>query len=278
MEYDKGKWHWRRRQGWWWPITCAIISIIFFADENDAFLFGYQYQPSSIVQTISKNHHRYTRNFVKLRQMGNDYLSNLSPIDDGTDDDDDANPSTQSSSLSTTNVKNVFKRSLSGIESVARSTSSGIESVARTASSGIDTVARSTSSGIESVARTATSGIDTVARSTSSGIEIVARKTSSGIESVAKKGAKDFRMTTVYAGRAVKRGAKDSFKLAERSVSDTGKVAMNLVERGVSDTGKVAKWIDSQAKAGTEAVGASTKRTVLNFTGKSTYEVSCIVS
>ena len=253
MEYDKGKWHWRRRQGWWWPITCAITSIIFFADDNDAFLFGYQFQPP-----VSKNHHRCEHTFVKLRQMGNDYLSNLSPIDDGTnDDDDDENPSiNESSSLSTSNVKNVFKRSLSGIESVARSTSSGIESVARTA----------------------TSGIDTVARSTSSGIEIVARKTSSGIESVARKGAKDFRITTVYAGRAVKRGAKDSFKLAERSVSDTGRVAMNLAERGVSDTGKVAKWIDSQAKAGTEAVGASTKRTVLNFTGKSTYEVSCIVS
>jgi hypothetical protein len=249
MEYDKGKWHWR--QGWWWPMTsCAIISILFFADKNDAFLFSYQFQPP-----ISKKHHSCEHTFVKLRQMGNDYLSNLSPIDDGTDDDD-ANPSTESSSLSTSNVKNVFKRSLSGIESAARTATSGIESVARSA----------------------TSGIDTVARSTSSGIEIVARKTSSGIESVAKKGAKDFRITTVYAGRAVKRGAKDSFKLAERSVSDTGKVAMNLAERGVSDTGKVAKWIDSQAKAGTEAVGASTKRTVLNFTGKSTYEVSCIVS
>jgi hypothetical protein len=251
MEYDKGKWHWRRRQGWWWSITCAVTSIIFFADEYDAFLFSYQFQP-----LISKKHHRCEHTFVKLRQMGNDYLSNLSPIDDGNDDNANPTINIESSSLSTSNVKNVFKRSLSGIESAARTATSGIESVARTA----------------------TSGIDTVARSTSSGIEIVARKTSTGIESVAKKGAKDFRITTVYAGRAVKRGAKDSFKLAERSVSDTGKVAMNLAERGVSDTGKVAKWIDSQAKAGTEAVGASTKRTVLNFTGKSTYEVSNVVS
>lgn len=249
----------------------------------------------------------YERCSVKLRQMGNDYLNNLSAADDDSNDEDTSALQLQTSTNTTplNDLESVFKsattsvssevgKTTKGIKSMTRSVSSSIGSVTSKGANDIKTITRSVSSGIGSVTTKGTNEIKSITRSVSSGIgsvaklgtssltnevekrsseiQSVARTASSGLESVAKKGAKDFRITTFTAGRVVKRGTKDAINAAGRGVEGTGKLAIGLAERTVSDTGKVASWIDSQAKAGTEAVTSSTKRAVLNFTGKQSYE------
>lgn len=222
----------------------------------------------TITPLVSEN---YERGSVKLRQMGNDYLSNLSAADDNSEDEDTSTRQIISTTplnnvesvfkSATTSVSNKVGKTANGIKSITQSVSSGIGSVASKGTNDIKTITRSVSSGIGSVAKKGASSITNEVGKRTSDIQSVARTASSGFESVAKKGAKDFRITTLYAGRAVKKGTKDAMYAAGRGV-----------ERSVSDTGKVATWIDSQAKAGTEAVTSSTKRAVLNFTGKSSYE------
>ncbi|KAL7497820.1 hypothetical protein ACHAWT_007702 [Skeletonema menzelii] len=258
-----GKWHWRRR---------LVFTILISADVHYAFIHRCQHQqPLKRIQTKTPLVcEKYERGCVKLRQMGNDYLSNLSAKEDESKDEDTSTPQTRTTPLN--NVESMFKSATSsvsdevgktanGIKSITRSVSSGIGSVTSKGTNDIQTITRSVSSGIGSVAKKGASSITNEVEKRTSDIQSVARTASSGIESVAKKGAKDFRITTMFAGRAVKRGTKDVINVAGRGV-----------ERTVSDTGKVATWIDSQAKAGTEAVTSSTKRAVLNFTGKTSYE------
>ena len=252
-----------------------MFTILISADV-DAFVHRCQHQhlwyasvkPMHTITPLVREN--YERGSVKLRQMGNDYLSNLSAADDNSKDED-----TSKLQISTTplnNVESVFKsattrvsnkvgKTANDIKSITQSVTSGIGSVTSRGTNDIKTITRSVSSGIGSVAKKGASSITNEVGKRTSDIQSVARTASSGFESVAKKGAKDFRITTLYAGRAVKKGTKDAIYVAGKGV-----------ERSVSDTGKVATWIDSQAKAGTEAVTSSTKRAVLNFTGKSSYE------
>jgi hypothetical protein len=241
------KWHWRRR----W-MMCIAAPIFFSADVHYAFLHQCQQQPHRHIQIIA------VRGSVKLRQMGNDYLRNLSASDDNVSTDEDI-PTLQSSTSSPMN----------NVESVFKSATFSVSSEVERRTNDIKSITRSVSSGISSVAKMGTSSLTSEVERRTNDIQSVARNASSGFESVAKKGAKDFRITTLYAGRAVKRGTKDVIN----GVEETGMLAIGLAERTVSDSGKVAKWIDSQAKAGTEAVALNTKRAVLNFTGKLTYEI-----
>jgi hypothetical protein len=195
--------------------------------------------------TLDDNHHR-RHDYFKLRQMGNnDYLSSLSAnLDDAKDDDDDASTSLQIGASPINIVQSVFKSATSGMSSELEKRTNDINSITR-----------SFSSGIESVAKMGTSSLSSGVEKRTSDIQSVARTASSGFESVANKGAKDFRRTKLYAGRAVKRGTSD---------------VINLADSGLTGA---AKWINSQATAGTKVVTTNTKRAVLNFTGKSNYEV-----
>jgi hypothetical protein len=269
------KWHWRRR----W--MCIAASILFSADVHYAFLHRCQ-QPPPLRHALITPIQIVERGSVKLRQMENDYLSNLSASDDNSKDVD--TPALQSSTSSPMNsVESVFKSATSSVSSevekrtndiktITRSLSSGIGSVTTKGTNDIKTITRSVSSGIGSVAKMGASSLTSEVEKRTSDIQSAARNASTGLESVAKKGAKNVRITTLYAGRAVKKGTKDVINVAGRGVEETGMLAIGLAERTVSDTGKVAKWIDSQAKAGTEAVASNTKKAVLNFTGKSSYE------
>eukprot|EP00985_Skeletonema_marinoi_P002000 scaffold814_cov128-Skeletonema_marinoi.AAC.5 len=296
-----GKWHWRRR---------LTFTILLSVDVHHAFLHQCQHQQplrhasvKSILTITFPVGDNYERDSIKLRQMGNDYLSNLSATDDDSQDKDTSTIQISTTPLNsvesvlksaTTSVSSEVGKTANGIKSITRSVSSGIGSVTSKGTNDIKSITRSVSSGIGSVTAKGTNELKTITRSVSSGIgsvakmgassltsevekrtsdiQSVARTASSGLESVAKKGAKDFRITTLVAGRAVKKGTKDVINVAGRGVEETGNLAIGLAERTVSDTGKVATWIDSQAKAGTEAVTSSTKRAVLNFTGKSSYE------
>ena len=279
---NMGKWHWRRR----WMYIAA--SILISADVHRAFLHScHQQRPLRQQHDVSSITPIQIgeRGSAKLRQMGNDYLTNLTAGDDDSKDDNEDTYTLQSSSTSPiNNVESVFKSATSSvssevekrtndIRSITRSVSSGIGSVTTKGTNEIKTMTRSVKSGIGSAAKMGASSLNSELEKITSDIQSVARTAaSSGLESVAKKGAKDFRITTLYAGRAVKRGTQDVINVAGRGVEGTGMLAIDLAERTVSETGKVAKWIDSQAKAGTDAVTSNTKRAVLNFTGKNNYE------
>jgi len=266
-----------------------VFTILLSADVHHAFLHQCQHQQPlrhhasvkpilTITFPVGDN---YERDSVKLRQMGNDYLSNLSATDDDSKDEDTSSIQISTTPLNsvesvlksaTTSVSSEVGKTANGIKSITRSVSSGIGSVTSKGTNDIKSITRSVSSGIGSVAKMGASSLTSEVEKRTSDIQSVARTASSGLESVAKKGAKDFRITTLVAGRAVKKGTKDVINVAGRGVEETGNLAIGLAERTVSDTGKVATWIDSQAKAGTEAVTSNTKRAVLNFTGKSSYE------
>ena len=244
-----------------------MCSVLFLVDAQ-----GFLFQQFQRPITISNNASNYKNGCVKLRQMGNDYLNNLSDVDDESSDDDIPTLQTKNNNSLINNVGSVFKSATSSVSSEVEKRANDIKNISSSMSSGISNVTSKGTKKITTITRSVSSGIGSEVEKRTSDVQSVARTASSGLESVAKKGAKDFRVTTLYAGRAVKRGAKDVINVAERGVEETGMLAIGLAERTVSDSGKIAKWIDSQAKAGTDAVTSNTKRAVLNFTGKASYE------
>jgi hypothetical protein len=109
-----------------------------------------------------------------------------------------------------------------------------------------------------------TSGI---AKLASSGIVEVAENASSKISSVTEKGQGKLKATSLRAKEFATRGTHDAIELAEKGISDL----RSLTREGTTRASEVARWIDSQAKSGTEIVGSRTKSFVLSFTGKDEY-------
>ncbi|KAL7532875.1 hypothetical protein ACHAXR_004908 [Thalassiosira sp. AJA248-18] len=117
------------------------------------------------------------------------------------------------------------------------------------------------------------SGFASVAERGGSDIQSLATKAKDGAGWATKKGTRDIKRSTLQAQKVVKR--------------TTGSFAAVTTGQGLSDihffqevssfspklqAEEVAKWIDSQAKSGSEMVGSKAKTLVLNFTGKGEYQ------
>mmetsp|Transcript_22289 Transcript_22289/g.31856 ORF Transcript_22289/g.31856 Transcript_22289/m.31856 type:complete len:130 (+) Transcript_22289:278-667(+) len=99
------KWHWRRR---------LVFIILISADAHHAFLDRCQHKqplrhaPVKPVPTRTlPGSGNYDHDSVKLRQMGNDCLSNLSATDDDSNDEDTSALQLQTSSTNTTPLNDI---------------------------------------------------------------------------------------------------------------------------------------------------------------------------
>eukprot|EP00581_Thalassiosira_minuscula_P013930 CAMPEP_0183713062 /NCGR_PEP_ID=MMETSP0737-20130205/8048_1 /TAXON_ID=385413 /ORGANISM="Thalassiosira miniscula, Strain CCMP1093" /LENGTH=383 /DNA_ID=CAMNT_0025941811 /DNA_START=313 /DNA_END=1460 /DNA_ORIENTATION=+ len=196
-----------------------------------------------------------------------DYLNNLSANNEQDDE--------QIEELATPSTNGRSKSPMANVKSAFSSVSNEVEKQTSKLTSGFVSVAERGSSEIQSLASTA----------------------KSGAKGLARKGSRDFQRTTLGAQKAVKKttdGLANSMDtMGRRGLSD-----MHFFEDIKFDTPEIkfdidtnapkvkaeeiVRWIDSQAKSGTEMVGSaaksgtemvgSTAKTlVLNFTGKKEY-------
>lgn len=177
----------------------------------------------------------------------------------------------------TTSFSGVKEWGLSDFQTLADSTISGFSTVAEKGSSDLQSLADSTFSGLSSVTERGASDFQSFADSTFSGISSVAEKgssdfqsladnTLSGFTKVAEFGLGTWKDTTTRAKYAA-RSTRGAFGFAEKRIAEI----QSLTQDGTLKLGETAKWIDSQAKSGTEMVSSKAKSLVLDFTGKENY-------
>ena len=171
-----------------------MFTILLSVDVHHAFLHQCQHQQplrhasvKSILTITFPVGDNYERDSVKLRQMGNDYLSNLSATDDDSQDKD-----TSTIQISTTplnSVESVLKSATTSVSSEVGKTANGIKSITRSVSSGIGSVTSKGTNDIKSITRSVSSGIGSVTAKGTNELKTITRSVSSGIGSVAKMGA-----------------------------------------------------------------------------------------
>jgi hypothetical protein len=132
-----------------------------------------------------------------------------------------------------------------------------------------DNVASSASSEMGRRTSEITSGFVSVAERGGSDIQSLAADAMSSVEKVTKKGTRDVRRTTLLAQRALKKNT-NVLVATGRGFSDMHFFEVVSFAPKI-EAAEIVKWIDSQARSGTEMVGSKAKNLVLNFTGKREY-------
>ena len=183
--------------------------------------------------------HPYTeRGRIKLHQMGpgssGDYLSNLS----ANEEDDESESESHQSKFPLSNIKSAFS---------------------------------SVSNQVERKTSDITSGFASAAQRGSSDIQKISDTAKSSVEWAAKKGTKDMKKTTLRAQKAVK-NTTGGLANAGGHLSEMHFFQVDFSPYAPKiKAEEVTRWIDSQAKSGSEIVGSKTKTLILNFTGKNEY-------
>ena len=232
--------------------------------KGAAFIFSILFQvlechhafcPQSSKQLMAQPHyqlqHNIERGRIKLYQMGSDYLNNLS-----------AN--------SNNNKNNDNQQS----DDNGKDDERGRRNTSLIANAFISDVTKRTSD--------ITSGISNAAERGSTDIQSLTKSAITGVERVTKKGSRDIKRTTLGAQKVLKKstsGLLDATKTGKGSLTDMhffdvpssfGSIVNYNPPKINAD--EIVKWIDSQAKSGTEVVGSKAKTLVLNFTGKRQYQ------
>ena len=114
-----------------------------------------------------------------------------------------------------------------------------------------------------------TSGFVSVAERGGSDIQSLAVNAISSVDKVTKKGTRDVRRTTLLEQRAVKKNT-DVLVASGKGFSDMHFFEVVSFAPKIEAT-EIVKWIDSQARSGTDMVGSKAKTLVLNFTGRREY-------
>jgi hypothetical protein len=114
-----------------------------------------------------------------------------------------------------------------------------------------------------------TSSLASVAERGGSDIQSLAGNAISNVEKVTKKGTRDVRRTTLLAQRAVKKNT-DGLVATGRGISEMHFFEVVSFAPKIEAT-EIVKWIDSQARSGTDMVGSKARTLVLKFTGKREY-------
>lgn len=186
---------------------------------------------------------------IKLHQMGpgssGDYLNKIS-----ANNEQDERERDEAHSISTD--ENLRKSPMANVQSAFNSAASNVSNEVGKRTSEIS------------------SGFASVAERGSSDFQSFANSAVTNVGKVTKKGTRDVKRTTLRAQKVMKRST-DGLVATSRGLSD-----IHFFEV-VSFTPKIqaeeiVKWIDSQAKSGTEMVGSKAKTLVLNFTGRNEYE------
>eukprot|EP00571_Detonula_confervacea_P014525 CAMPEP_0172308270 /NCGR_PEP_ID=MMETSP1058-20130122/8922_1 /TAXON_ID=83371 /ORGANISM="Detonula confervacea, Strain CCMP 353" /LENGTH=362 /DNA_ID=CAMNT_0013020649 /DNA_START=276 /DNA_END=1364 /DNA_ORIENTATION=+ len=115
-----------------------------------------------------------------------------------------------------------------------------------------------------------TSGFTSVAERGSSDFQSLASSAVTSVEKVTKKGTRDVKRTTLRAQKVMKRST-DGLVATSRGLSDIHFFEVVSFSPKIQAE-EIVKWIDSQAKSGTQMVGSTAKTLVLNFTGKNDYQ------
>ena len=229
--------------------------------KGAAFIFSILYQlldcnhafcPHPSKQLIAhQQKHNIERGRIKLYQMGSDYLNNLS-----------AN--------SNNNKNNDNQQS----DDNGKDDERGRRNTSLIANAFLNDVTKRTSD--------ITSGISNAAERGSTDIQSLTKSAITGVERVTKKGSRDIKRTTLGAQKVLKKstsGLLDATKTGKGSLTDMhffdvpssfGSIVNYNPPKINAD--EIVKWIDSQAKSGTEVVGSKAKALVLNFTGKRQYQ------
>jgi hypothetical protein len=180
-----------------------------------------------------------------------DYLSNLS-VDINVRDESGANDDESADAATKTDMR-----------------ASGGRSSIENAQSAFNNVASSVTSAMGRRTSEITSGFASVAERGGSDIQSLTVNAISNVEKATKKGTRDVRRTTLLAQRAVK---KNSIGLVAtgRGISDMHFFEVVSFAPKIEAT-EIVKWIESQARSGTDMVGSKARTLVLNFTGKREY-------
>jgi len=138
---------------------------------------------------------------------------------------------------------------------------------------------------INNAASNVSNGISSGFARGSSDIQSFATTAQSGVRQTVKKGTNDIKRTTLRAQKTIKQtttgfattttGFVDGFATtAGKGLRDINFFDPNfeMVNFTPISANEIAKWIDSQAKSGSEMVGSKAKMLVLNFTKKDKYE------
>ena len=196
-------------------------------------------------------HHTKTnrRERIKLYQLGNDYLNSISANNEEEDDDNEEQDKKS--------IANRFLNAASNVSSdVGRRTSditTSISSVAERGTSDIQSLAKGAIYGVEKVTKRGTRDI---------------KRTSIKAQQVVKKSTSSLSLPTVGSGNGL---ADLHFFDIPSFGSNNFSPIVNLIPPKI-ESEEIVKWIDSQAKSGTEIVSSKAKTLVLNFTGKRSYE------
>lgn len=228
---------------------------------------------------------------IKLHQTGpgSDYLSNLSVNNEEDNSEKEAIDELAASSerksknyvqSALSSVSNEVDKRTSGITSGFASVSSEVGKRTSGITSGFTNVTKRGSSGIQSMTNSAISGVGKVTKKGGSDIQSLTNSAISGVGKVTKKGTRDIKRTTLGAQKLVKKGT-DGLMATGKGLTDMHFFEFESPVKSFSPIVKfspkiqaeeIAKWIDSQAKSGTEIVGSKSKKLVLNFTGKREYQ------
>ena len=220
----------------------SIITILLSnSDCNCNHAFEFHPCPSTfhIHQNTKTNRER-----IKLYQLGNDYLNSISANNEEDEDSEERDE------------KSIANRFLNAASDVGRRTSN------------------------------ITSGISSVAEKGTSDIQSLAKGAIYGVEKVTKRGTRDIKRTTIKAQQVVKKSTSSlslptvgsGNGLADLHFFDIPSFGSNNFSPIVNltppkiESEEIVKWIDSQAKSGTEIVSSKAKTLVLNFTGKRSYQ------
>jgi len=224
-------------------VIAIIISILLNSDCCDAFIYW------SCPSTYIHHHTKTNRERIKLYQLGNDYLNSISANNEQDDDSEEQDE------------KSIANRFISVASNVSND------------------VGRRTSD--------ITSGISSVAEKGTSDIQSLAKGAIYGVEKVTKRGTRDIKRTTIKAQQVVKKSTSSLslptvgsgkglidlhfFDIPSFGSGSNFSPIVNLTPPKI-ESEEIVKWIDSQAKSGTEIVSSKAKTLVLNFTGKRSYE------
>ena len=228
--------------------------------KGAAFIFSILYQlldcnhafcPHPSKQLIShQQKHNIERGRIKLYQMGSDYLNNLSANSNNNNNNDnkqsDDNGKDDGNGRRNTSLANAF------MNDVTKRTSD--------ITSGISNVAERGSTDIQSFTKSAITGVERVTKKGSRGI----KRTTLGAQKVLTKSTSGLLLAT-----KTEKGSLTDMHFFDVPSSFGSIVNYNPPKINADE---IVKWIDSQAKSGTEVVGSKAKSLVLNFTGKRQYQ------
>ena len=219
-----------------------IILILLNLDCCDAFIYW----------PCPSTYHHYTkinRERIKLYQLGNDYLNTISANNEEDDDSEEQDK------------KYIANRFLN----VASNVSSDVGRRSSIITTSISSVAEKGTSDIQSLAKGAIYGVEKVTKRGTRDI----KRTTIKAQQVVKKSTSSLSLPTVGSGK----GLTDLhfFDIPSFGSSSNFSPIVNLTPPKI-ESEEIVKWIDSQAKSGTEIVSSKAKTLVLNFTGKTSYE------